>query len=596
MADVFSAIFITMYSWGLFLRRRLLLLVASGSFLVSANTFAAFGGLVPLSWSGQLAYNYGYVNSAGNESELTSLLLGVNATGYVWRPWFATTSLALSVGLSNSETSASSSDATIATGGFTLGIFPGSRFPFSLSYTLTDSRSQSYQDISRLSGDSAFQVTRWSLRQSYRPRSPGQLYNAWFYQTEFDGDFFSSESMVYGLDYTLRLSTQSVTVSSTHSETKAGDSLNEPSVDMITINHVYTPTPELGVNSLVSLLEVDADGRGAVSTDTQAFSSFYWRPEHRAVSVSGGVRLSEAESEQAASTVTRSLSTSLSLGYRMTRSLNISANASVGTSDSGNSQTLSTSQGVNASYSGGRYQIAGFAYTWSGGAGVSNSTSRTEVAGISSSSDQQTLSAGVGHNINKSWTTSQTSSMSAGLSQSGSGSKTSESDLISKTLNHSANLSWNSRGGRGSAFVSGRMSDSRSFGSTDTVFNSIGVNVVGDYKINRLSSMSGNMNFAASQNESESELTGKLASGARTLGGGLAYRNSRPFGIYNLQFTSNLTGNKIIDSPQPTTTLRWESLFRYSLGLLTTSLTFRVSETAGGTLTKSMNFQATRSF
>ncbi|MDT8383950.1 MAG: hypothetical protein RRB22_06010 [Gammaproteobacteria bacterium] len=564
--------------------------------LLSADAFAAFGGLVPLSWSGQLAYNYGYVNSAGNESETTSLMLGVDAAGYIWKPWFATTSMALNLGLSNTETSASSSDSVVGTGSFSLGVFPGSRFPFSLTYAQTDSRSQSVQSFSESSGDVSFHVTRLSLRQSYRPRAYRQLYNAWYYLTEFEGDNFGSESTTYGLEYSLRLTHQSFVVSGAHSSTRTQGGTVEPSVDSLSLNHVYTPSNELGVNSLVSYVEVDPGGTGTISQDSQAFSAFYWRPEHRAVNVSGGVRLSESVSEGTDTTTTRSLNTNLSVGYRITRALNFSAGASVGTFDSENAQTLSTSQTADMSYTGSRYQFAGYSYSWQWGGGVSNATTRTDTSLTSISTDRQSVRTGIGHNLSRSWQGGPSSSVTAGVSQAASGSKNSESDELSSTLNHGVNMSWNRRGQRGSVYFSTRAGDSRSYGERDAVFNDFGASVNADYEISRLSSVSGNMDFSASQSETENEAGGKEVSGNRTLGGGAAYRHQRPFGIYNLQFSSNLTGSKQIDSPQPSSTLRWESLFRYSLGLLTTSLTFRVSETPGGTVTKSMSFQATRSF
>lgn len=564
--------------------------------LLSADAFAAFGGLVPLSWSGQLAYGYVYVDSAGNESETTNLLLGVNAAGYIWKPWFATTSMALNLGLSNTETSASSSDSTVGTGSFSLGVFPGSRFPFSLTYSQTDSRSQSFQSLAESSGDVSFHVTRLSLRQSYRPRAYRQLYNVWYYLTEFEGDNFASESTVYGLDYSLRLTHQSFTVSGTHSATKTQGGTVEPSVDSLSLNHVYTPSNELGVNSLVSYVEVDPGGTGTISQDSQAFSAFYWRPEHRAVNVSGGVRLSENVSEGADTTTTRSLNTNLSVGYRITRALSFSAGASVGTSDSENAQTLSTSQTADMSYTGSRYQFAGYSYSWQWGGGVSNATTRTDTSLTSISTDRQSVRTGIGHNLTKSWQGGPGSSVTAGVSQAASGSKSSESDEVSSTLNHGVNMSWNRRGQRGSVYFSSRVGDSRSYGERDTVFNDFGASVNADYEISRLSSVSGNIDFSASQSETENETGETNVDGTRTLGGGAAYWHQRPFGIYNLQFSSNLTGSKQIDSPQPTSTLRWESLFRYSLGLLSTSLTFRVSETPGGTVTKSMSFQATRSF
>lgn len=563
---------------------------------VCTDALAAFGGLVPLSWSGQLAYSYGYMESAGNESEATSLLLGLGGSGYIWRPWFATTSLALNIGLSNSQTATSSSDSTVGAGSFSLGIFPGSRFPFSMNYSRTDSHSQSFQDISRVSGDTSFTVSRLSLRQSYRPRGNSQVYNAWYYFTEYDGEAFKSESASYGLDYSLRISRHSLVLNAIHSLSTSSSNLSEPTTDVLSLSHVYTPSNELGVNNLVSFVQVDPGDGGAVSKDSQAFSSFFWRPEHRAINVSGGVRLTETQSEGVVSTVSRGLNTHLGLGYRITRSLNFSANASLGTTDSNDTQTLSTAQAASLSYSGGRQQISGFIYVWQWSGGVSNSNTRTEALGMTTSADQQSVSSGIGHNLGKSWVLSQSSSISGNFSQSVSGSKNSEVDVVAKTLNHGLSLSWNRRGQRGSTYLSSRLSDSRGYGERDTVYDDFGANLTSDYAINRLSGLSGNMDYSASQSESENDAGGKDTSGSRVISGGLVYHNSRPLGIYNLQFSSSLAGSKQIDSSVPTATLRWDASFRYSLGLLSTSLSFRASKSASGVVSKSMNFQATRSF
>ncbi len=592
--SAFSAKQIYMVSSGIILRRQGWFAVVLGLSVLSAEVHAAFGGLVPLVYSGQVAYHYNYVESAGSQSESTSLLFGLGASGYVWRPWFATTSLALNVGLSSTESLSSSTEGTVGTGSLSLGVFPQSRFPFSMSYSRTDSRSQQFQDLSQISGNTRFRVTRLTLRQSYRPRAYNQLYNGWYSSTEYDGGSFGSNSVIYGLNYQLRVPRQILTVDLTHSGTRSRGIAGESNVDVLSLGHVYTPSAELGVNSLVSYVEVNPTGRSFTSIDSQASSSFFWRPEYRALRVSGGVRLNENKSEGTATTVSQSLSTNLSLGYQLSRSLSMSAGVSLGTSDSGDSQTLSTAQTVSLSYSGGYKRWAGYSYSWQWSMSASNTTieteteTETETPDVSSSTDSQNISSGIGHNLGKSWALGSTSSLAATFSQSASGSKNSEADRVSQGLNHGASLSWSSRGGRGSTYVSGRLNDSRSFGDTDTVFNSFGLNYNTSITINRLSSMSGNANYQVT----ESELTD--VEGVETTSA--SRRNNRPFGVYNLRFTSSLQGGKQIGSATPTSTLRWEGAFRYSLGLLSTSLSFRVSEGASGNVTKSMNFQATRSF
>lgn len=563
---------------------------------LSPRVNAAFGTFLPLSYSGQVTYNYSYAANAGNESETTGLLTGISASGYIWQPWFATTSLSLNVGLANTETTSSSSDATTATGGFTLGIFPRSRFPFSMAFSRSDSRSESYYDLTQVSGETSHKVTRWSLRQSYRPRSANQLYNAWYYFTKFDAEGFGSESTNYGLDYQLRHTKQTLTLGASHSDTNITGSSNEPTTDVFSVNHVYTPSGELGVNTLGSYVETDPGSGSGLVKDSQAYSSFYWRPEHRSLNVSGGVRLAETRTEGFATTVSRSLNTNIGFGYRLTRSLNFSASASLGTADSNNTQSLSTTQGASLAYTGRHYQFDGFSYSWQWSTNASNSTTRTDSSGVTSSTDRQSLGGGIGHNLGKSWNIGRFTSLSASFSQSLSGSKNSEIDAVTKTFNNAANLSWNRRGRRGSTYANMHGSDSRTYSENDSVFQEFGAGLVQDLTINRLSSVSGNLNYQASESEAEDSLGGVITGSNQNLAGSLAYRHDRPFGIYNLRFTSNLIGSKQLNSEIPTTTLRWESIFRYSLGLLSTSLSFRLAESAGGNLAKSMNFQATRSF
>lgn len=600
-----------MVSSGIILRRRGWLAVVLGLSVLS-EAHAAFNGLVPLSYSGQVAYNYTYVENADSQSEATSLLFGLGASGYIWRPWFATTSLALNVGLSSANSTSSRSEGTVGTGSFSVGVFPGSRFPFSMSYSRTDSRSEQFQDISQISGNTRFRVTRLTLRQSYRPRAYNQLYNGWFSSTKYDAEVFGSSSEVYGLNYQLRIPQQVLSIDIAHTSTRARGMADDSSVNMVSLGHVYIPSAELGVNSLVSYVEVDPIGNSGTSTDSQAFSSFFWRPEYRALRVSGGVRLSESKSGTATE-ASRSLSTSLSLGYQLSRSLSMNAGASLSTSASGGSQTLSMAQTVGLSYSGGQTQWRGISHSWQWNANATNATTQVETNNDVATSDEgslstQNISSGIGHNLIKSWAAGSASSLAATFSQSLSGGKNSEADNITKSLNQGLSLSWSSRRRRGTTYVSGRFSDSRSFSNDediialfrdfsnpDTVFQSFSLSYNADITFGRLSSISGGANYQATQSATKTE-TEEQESSSRSIAGGVSYRHSRPFGVYNLRFTTNLQGGKQIASASPTSTLRWRAGLRYNLGLLSTALTFNASQSAGGNIIKSMNFQATRSF
>ncbi|HEC17768.1 MAG TPA: hypothetical protein ENI97_00295 [Gammaproteobacteria bacterium] len=557
---------------------------------------AAFSAFVPLSQSGQVSYRYSYTDSAGSQTESTNLLLGWSASGYIWQPWFATSSLALNVGLSNSVSNTSSSEGTVGSGNFTVGVFPSSRFPFSLTYSRTDSRTQQSYDFTPVSGDSSFRVTRLTMRQVYRPRRSNQLYNAWYDTTRFDGGGFGSLSSSYGVDFQSRGSSQSITASANHSESGVRGASGDSKTDVFSASYTYTPNTELGVNTLFSHVIVSPQTGDTQSTDSQLFGSFAWRPEHRVVSVSGGIRMSEVRNDGATSTVSRSLNTSLGLSYRVSRALNVNLSATVGTSDSGSTQSLSTTETANMSYTGKNRRWDGYTYSWQWSGGVSNASTTVDSAGTSTSSSRQNVSTGIGHNLSKMWMARGGGSFSASFSQSGSGSKSSERNTTTKTLTHGLGFGWNGRGRRGSTYISARLGDSRSFSEKDSVFNNLTVTYASDMRINRLSSVNGNASFQGSRSVTEDDQNNELVTTAKNLTGSLSYQHSRPFGVYNLTFDSRLQASKQIGSEEPTTTWRWLGDFRYSLGLLATTLSFRVSEGANGNLIKSMNFQATRSF
>lgn len=559
-----------------------------------SEVHAAFGRYLPLSFSGGVTYTYGYVTAAGNESETTTLTGSLNASGYIWQPWFATTSAALTLGVSSTDTSSSSSDSSVSSGTLSINVFPRSRFPFSMTYSVTDSRAESFSDLTQVSGDVQSRISRLSLRQAYRARS-GSLTNLWYYASRSESGVVA-ESESYGATYQVRWVPHSLSISASSATSSNSETSVKPLTQVVSLNHSYLPGGDLGVTNLLTYVDTDS-GDDSTSVVSQLSSSFYWRPEHRAVNISGGVRLSDSETD-VLGTVSRkkSFDTNIGVGYRLTRRLHLGASASLGTADSGTTQTLTTTQSVQANYFSEQHRIGGFFYNWQMGGNAGNTTTRTDTAGVTTNSDAQSYGLGAGHSASTNWNVGRNVSMSLNLSQSLSGSKSSELDEISKLLNHGLGLTWNRRGQVGTTYVNFRATDTRSFGNQESVYQQAGVNMSQDVKINRFSGLAVNASYQASQGETESANGETIDTGQRSVNGSMYYHHDRPFGVYNLTFTSQLTGNKEIASETPSTTMDWDNRFQYQLGLLSTSLSLRIIETAGGALTKSMYFQATRSF
>lgn len=569
---------------------------------VSTSANALFGRYMPLSLSGSVNYNYAYTSAGDSEYEATNLSGTLNAAGYVWQPWFVTTSAAINLGLSRTETTTSSSGSTVSSGSIGLTVFPRSRFPFSLNYSLSDSRSDSFQNLANASGDSHYTASRLTLRQHYEGRasrrSIGSRTNLWYSTTDFDSNRVSSESELMGVKYQIRLVPHNFTVSANRSTSSASDSSLEPLTDVFSLAHNYTPGTDIGVSNLATAIKID-DGTGASeSTVSQVSTNFFWRPEYRSINVNGGVRISESESVSEGDVrEQKSLNTNLGLSYRLSRRLSMGASISLGSSDTGVSQTLSTSETAQMSYNSRQSQLAGFAYSWQGGVNVGNSDVRTDNGVVETSTSTQTSGLSLGHGVTRRWAPGKGSSLGLNVSQSGNLGASSDNDDLSKGINHSLGLSWSSRGSSGSTYGNFRVTDSKAYGQQETEFQNFNASISQDLGINRLSNLAGTISYTASQQKIVSEVEGDSESSlSRSARANVSYRHDRPFGIYNMNFSSRLAGSKLIDSHTPLTHWDWDSRFRFRLGLLNTSLGLRIIGNTGGSPSKSLRFQATRSF
>jgi len=554
---------------------------------------AAFSSFMPLNWGGSVTYAYGYV-SASTESERMQLLGSVNASGYVWQPWFARTSATLSLGLTNTESTASSSDSRTATGAFTFSVFPFSRFPFSLTYTRSDTRTAAFSDLTQLSGSLYSQLSRLSLRQTYSSRG-GDLSSLWYYRSDFSGELSSSLTENYGFTHQAQSAPNTLTLATSYTKSKNSQSSLRPAVLSLSVNHIYTPGSERGVTNLLTYIEMDSGAAKSKSAVSQGSSIFYWRPEHRALSVTGGVRASKTESSAVSDR--KSFDTNLGVNYRLTRRASMRAGLTVGTAESGNSRLLTSGQSLGISYSSHRYPLgAGFDWQWQTSGSAGNSLSRSDTAGVKTSTNVQSYGAGLGHSLAGQWSLGHSSSLSMGFSQGLSANKSSVVEDVSRTLSNSFNLSSNYRARRGQTYGTIQVSDSRSMGVTESVFQRVALNVSQELVINRLSALSGNIALDANRQEYE-RVTGGTETGYRRFGNvNVTYRHQRPFGIYNLRFNSRFSGSKEIGNDVPSQRLDWDNRFQYSLGLLGMSANFRMTQYGEGVPVKSLYFQATRSF
>ncbi|MGD8570743.1 MAG: hypothetical protein PVJ39_21835, partial [Gammaproteobacteria bacterium] len=144
-------------------------------------------------------------------------------------------------------------------------------------------------------------------------------------------------------------------------------------------------------------------------------------------------------------------------------------------------------------------------------------------------------------------------------------------------------------------FSSLSLSDSRTFGEQETSFQQLYLQITQRNTLSRVSAISASINFQTSKQDlADAEGTNN----PKTMTANVTYRNARIFGIYALRFSTKLTYNKRFanEDVNASETTESENRFDYRVGLLTTSLTFRIMQVDTGTTTESLTFSATRSF
>jgi hypothetical protein len=557
---------------------------------------------VPTSFGGSLSYNYGYNRVESGESEIAALVLAMNMGGYIWEPWFMTSSFGLSLGLAESDNTQDTGTVSKTVGGSVdMTLFPISRFPTSFGFSLTDSR-QELREEPAVSGQD-YQIRRFYLRQLYN--SPlGYTVSAYYNQSSVVISDQNDEALdrSFGIQARRRFSYHDF-------EFDMNYFVNEPSntpVEYKTLNvllsHNYFPSAETGVNSLANYSTSDTTGDAAATQFSyeQLSSSFYWRPEHRPYFISGGVRVFQIDT----SSTSRGVSTNANATYRVTRNFTVGASINVNVADADGVQSTDSTQAVNAEYFSDSFDIAGFDYGWSANTSFSNSVSRSDKTEGGAESDQPDDSQAVGvalsHRLSRVWSLGRYSSLTFGVGQGASANKISTSDEVPINVSNSASSGWSSYAYGGTTTLNVSVSDSRSYSERESNFQVASVQLGRNQEISRLSSLAGSANFQTSRSTSviDPETNETDTQSSKSANAALNYSHARFFGIHNLSFNSQLVFPSLLGSETNSvqSTAEWTNTWTFQVGLLQSTLIIRTQELGSGERAYSGSFTAIRTF
>ncbi len=505
-------------------------------------------GLAPVRWGGysEDVYRISKIDQ-GPPSFDHSQRVDLKADSYVWQPWLATVSgnVGFARGVQDSGESVSSKHNSI-TGAGSVTIFPQSRFPFTASYSATDSTTSS--SIS----DNGSRSERLSLTQQYRPKNSSAVFSA-SYDNSTIHDHIGGDDSVENMrgSYSDTIGKHSVTVDLNRTETHRLHDKEGLQLYSINASDSYNPNPGLSVNSGVNIAKSDLQQLqnvlSTVSDQTnsryvQANSSVNWHPrEDWPLNLSAGVNFFDAQSQvNGEPNDTQSLSGNVGASYYInpTPNLGVGLNGSlmtINTTINGEkTQRLYSTESGSANYTGNPLTLGNYSYNWNANATVTNQ--------YSDNVSSRVYTAGIAHNLNRIIRLSEISSLNIGANQSLTTHWGSDAEQNS-TLSSSANLGWQfSAKNNSTGSISLSANDTRTMGmqSTDNQF----INLAGSLNIqlNLHSSLSGSANLQWNR-QGAKQIEGEVPTSSVYSTASINYQNSRAFGVNNLRYSAAVNMN-----------------------------------------------------
>lgn len=547
--------------------------------------------LPPVRIGGILSYSLrrdSFEEQQRNQTGLTATL-NASTNTYIWQPWFARVdgSLGFTTSADSSTTgdeASSSSKSVVVTGNGQLSVLAQSKFPFEAHFQRNDSRVSS--DLALANG---YASQRYGFTQRYF-REKGEVIFGWDRntQTSVDSGLDLQDSLQLRMSHRLeshRLQLAGDRNTNTHEVT--GESATQ---NNLSLQHSYTPRSSFSVESMANvsrseyqLLQGNNDTRLL-----QLSSNAFWRPEGRAMTVNGGVRMFALGTDSTGFVVTgnplgnRILNANANLGmsYEFSRFTRINGNANVNMTDSNGVKSSSTSQSVAASYQPDAIEWGAFQYNWGTIANASNQTG-------GEASDRQ-LTLQFSHSLSRSIKLEGggTVSMDANQSLSASASRRSSvSDGTStKQLTHNGSVSWGSSQQAGSALLRLSASDSRGLDGNQEFFQLINFQASSNLLASSYSSWTGNLTIQAVRQGKNASVdsTEPIKGFVTSSGGSIGYQNQRLFGNRRLRFVSDLRLNSqallpLFGSGKDQEISAWDNRLNYSIGRTQLQLSMQVS-------------------
>lgn len=531
--------------------------------------------LSPTRWWGHLSYGYREERAEGEAARQHLTTMKVNASTYLWRPWFAHLEGGVGVTMTDSRERDGGTEGEVTTGDIRLRLLPLSRFPFEAYAEVLDSRVDS-----QLTGQ-ALRSQRFGAMQRYRTLAGNTDYLVRFDRSETETTQSSSADARDTQDTLQFEANHRMTA---HDIQVVGSFANNrrPTTDeeVTTVNTVardrYNPDQTFSMETMASVTQTDNRLVGAESRlkFTQLTSYAFWRPLKRPLTVTAGARLYGVTNDTGgADSRVRTANVNLGANYQYTPNLRLTGSANATQTDTNGVQNLATDQALGATYQSDERPMFGSRYLWFASGSLSNRTDQQQT-------DSQHLSTQIGHSLMRDLRADAVSRRTLNLGQTLTMDRDTEAPSTQR-LAHTAALTWQRNEQWATSYMRLSASDSRSLDDTNDVFQMVNLQLSRYVQSDRVSSWAGNLTMQALR---QATATQPSAGFDMSSSGELTYRHMQAFGVPRLRFTSELRLNS--DALVPVLaradqeSRSWENRLDYSIGRLDMQLSLRLAEYA----------------
>ncbi|MEW6312922.1 MAG: hypothetical protein AB1513_02565 [Pseudomonadota bacterium] len=536
-------------------------------------------------------------------------ILTMDASSYIWRPWFTQVIGSVSANYNRTVTKESpSATGTFLTGNITFNVFPISRFPASIYAGVSDNRTES--GFVSAQGGSKY----LGYDQSYAPLSGRERYRGGFRRTisESEGKKSTATNMNGNASFLLSR-TQTADLIVGLDQTSEASFVRTQDKKLVA-SHQFSEPDELMLNvrSTGTLLSNKAEAGAAAPTTYNDFMQLNsygnWLPDtEKPLRLNGNVLAAKAQTQtgpkkSASLTLAASAAgnyepderTIVNGGFSSTRTQTINGNTYVSNQNlSANRtlrsdlaatgsivmtetttpgrQTITSTQTAGLSYSPLSKMIRQFRHSWGAGFSVSNQASNQLPP-------KQTAMLRGRQNLLRQIQLSETSSMGLTLSQSA------NVATRNRSVGHSASVSWRRSKAAFTSDVTASVSDTRNYGQALSGAQILNVQGNANGLLSRTSTLTGSMTYQAGR-----RLFSPIDTGIDVYASGsLTYTQSRFMNVPRLFLSSVLNVmwsrpgvvdiNKPPGEPVGSKSLIWENDLRYVVGLLETDMKIRIAK------------------